>query len=81
MVATVAISVCGSRQKFVDLGRAALSAKKVRQLRHDDASPTQKRYDSPKRHNCVIISLWRWKHSQQQPVRFVASAGPCRPSL
>src|SRR4029077_649847 len=38
----------------------------------------QKRYDSPKRRNYVIISLWRWKHSQQQPVRFVASA---RPSL
>ena len=47
MVAAVAISVCSSRQKFVDLGRAALSAKKVRQLRHDDASPTPETLRQP----------------------------------
>ena len=36
----------------------------------------QKRYDSPKRRNYVIISLWRWKHSQQQLLSSCASVRP-----
>ena len=38
VVATVSVSVSGASRKIVGPGRAQFAAKKIRQLRHDDAN-------------------------------------------
>ena len=75
MIAAVAVSVSRSASQRVGSGRGAFSAKKVRQLRHGDASQPQTPTNSPKRRNWryVIISLRRWKQRQLIPVRYSPS--------
>jgi hypothetical protein len=81
MVAAVAISVCSSRQKFVDLGRAALSAKKSDSFAMTTPPQPQKRYDSP---NVAITLLYRCGDGNTRNSSLCVSSrpsGPCRPWL
>jgi len=54
VIAAVAVPVSRSAYHGVGSGRGAFPAKKIRQLRHDDVSPTPTPTNSPKRRNFKV---------------------------